>query len=205
MVNPTKGNLLKVKNSLGLARVGFDLMDRKRNILIREMMGLIDRAKEIQSKINVTFSQAYEALMRANVSGTDVRSIAYAVPVDDCVTILEKSVMGVEIPTVKYSSSAPRPYYGINAGGCAMDNAYAHFRKVKELCAELAEIESSIYRLAVAIRKTQKRANALKNIVIPGYQKNIAYITEFLEEKEREEFIRMKVIKKQKENALQSS
>lgn len=205
MVNPTKGNLLKVKNSLGLARVGFDLMDRKRNILIREMMGLIDRAKEIQSKINVTFSQAYEALMRANVSGTDVRSIAYAVPVDDCVTILEKSVMGVEIPTVKYSSPAPRPYYGINAGGCAMDNAYAHFRRVKELCAELAEIESSIYRLAVAIRKTQKRANALKNIVIPGYQKDIAYITEFLEEKEREEFIRMKVIKKQKENALQSS
>ena len=82
-----------------------------------------------------------------------------------------------------------------------MDNAYVCFRRVKELCAELAEIESSIYRLAIAIQKTQKRANALKNIVIPGYRQDIAYITEFLEEKEREEFIRMKVIKMQKETA----
>lgn len=198
MVFPTKGNLLKVKNSLELATVGFDLMDRKRNILIREMMGLIDRAKDIQSRINTTFDKAYEALIQANISGADVKSIAHAVPIDDCVTVLEKSVMGVEIPTVKYRSSAARPYYGLYAGSCAMDNAYTCFRRVKELCAELAEIESSIYRLAIAISKTQKRANALRNIVIPGYENDIAYITEFLEEKEREEFIRMKVIKKQK-------
>lgn len=201
MLNPTKGNLLRVKNSLSLASVGFDLMDRKRNILIREMMGLIDRAKEIQSKINTTFEQAYDALVRANISGTNVRGVAYGVPIDDCVSILEKSVMGVEIPTVRFTASAARPYYGLNAGGCAMDDAYAKFRDVKELCAELAEIENSVYRLALAIRKTQKRANALKNIVIPGYRKDIAYITEFLEEKEREEFIRMKVIKRQKEQS----
>ena len=69
-------------------------MDRKRNILIREMMGLIDRAKEIQAKINSTFAEAYDALMRANVLGADVRSIAYAVPVDDCVSILEKKRHG---------------------------------------------------------------------------------------------------------------
>ncbi len=199
MVFPTKGNLLRVKNSLSLATVGFDLMDRKRNILIREMMGLIDRAKNIQTRINSTFSEAYDALIKANVSGADVSSIAKAVPIDDCITILEKSVMGVEIPTVKYHPKAPKPYYGMELGSCAMDKAYASFRKVKELCAELAELESSIYRLAVAISKTQKRANALKNIVIPGYKKDIAYITEFLEEKEREEFIRMKVIKRQKE------
>lgn len=199
MLNPTKGNLIKVKNSLSLATVGYDLMDRKRNILVREMMGLIDRAGGIQSKINSTFSDAYDALMRAYVSGADVRSIAQGVPVDDCVTVLEKSVMGVEIPTVKYVSPQIKPYYGINSSGCAMDEAYVSFLKVKELCAELAEIESSIYRLAVAIRKTQKRANALKNVVIPGYKNDIAYITDFLEEKEREEFIRMKVIKKQKE------
>ncbi len=199
MINPTKGNLLRVKNSLELATVGFELMDRKRNILIREMMGLIDRAREVQGKINSTFSEAYDALLKANVAETDVRSIAYAVPVDDCVTILEKSVMGVEIPTVKYVSPVARPYYGVHSSGCATDRAYACFRRVKELCAELAEIESSIYRLAVAISKTQKRANALKNIVIPNYRGEIAYITDFLEEKEREEFIRMKVIKKQKE------
>ena len=59
----------------------------------------------------------------------------------------------------------------------------------------LAEIENSVYRLSTAIRKTQKRANALKNILIPMYKEQVRYITSALEEKEREEFSRQKIIK----------
>lgn len=62
----------------------------------------------------------------------------------------------------------------------------------------LAEIENSIYRLAVAIKRTQKRANALRNIIIPKYRGYVQYISNSLEEKEREEFSRQKVIKKAK-------
>ena len=62
----------------------------------------------------------------------------------------------------------------------------------------LAEVENSVYRLANTIRKTQKRANALKNISIPRFEKTIKFISESLEEKEREEFSRQKVIKNQK-------
>nr|WP_330407537.1 V-type ATP synthase subunit D [Blautia argi] len=58
---PTKGNLILAKNSLALSRQGFDLMDKKRNILIRELMDLIDQAKDIQSQIDVTFRTAYAA------------------------------------------------------------------------------------------------------------------------------------------------
>lgn len=61
---------------------------------------------------------------------------------------------------------------------------------------QLAEVETSIYRLADAIKKTQKRANALENIVIPGLDETIRFITDALEEKEREEFARLKVIKR---------
>ena len=64
----------------------------------------------------------------------------------------------------------------------------------------MAEVETSIYRLAEAIKKSQKRANALKNIVIPGFDSTIRIITEALEEKEREEFVRLKVLKKQNED-----
>ena len=64
---PTKGNLILAKNSLALSLQGFDLMDKKRNILIREMMNLIDEAKGIQSQIDVTFREAYGALQRANM------------------------------------------------------------------------------------------------------------------------------------------
>ena len=71
-------------------------------------------------------------------------------------------------------------------------------RNQKRLNLVLAEIENSIYRLAIAIKKTQKRANALKNIIIPKYESQLQFITNSLEEKEREEFSRQKVIKSTK-------
>lgn len=64
---PTKGNLILAKNSLKLAHMGYELMDKKRNILIRELMGLIDEAKDIQRQIDVTFREAYAALQIANM------------------------------------------------------------------------------------------------------------------------------------------
>ena len=80
-----------------------------------------------------------------------------------------------------------------------VDEAYIQFDRVKRLTTELAEVENSVYRLASAVSKTQKRANALKNIIIPRYTTVVRSITESLEEKEREDFSRMKVIKAQKE------
>ena len=79
-----------------------------------------------------------------------------------------------------------------------VDKAYISFVKVKEMTVTLAEVENSIYRLTNSIRKTQTRANALQNIVIPKYQSTVKYISGSLDEKEREEFSRMKVIKAQK-------
>ena len=64
---PTKGNLILAKNSLALATQGYGLMDKKRNILLRELMGLIDQAKVIQSEIDSTFTAAYRALQKANI------------------------------------------------------------------------------------------------------------------------------------------
>ena len=64
---PTKGNLILAKNSLALATQGYGLMDKKRNILLRELMGLIDQAKTIQSEIDSTFTAAYKALQKANI------------------------------------------------------------------------------------------------------------------------------------------
>ena len=86
-----------------------------------------------------------------------------------------------------------------------LDDAYSKFNEVKRLTAELAEVENSVYRLADAIKKTQKRANALKNIMIPRFEETVKFITDALEEKEREEFSRLKVIKKQKAGKTESA
>ncbi len=197
-VLPTKGNLIATKRSLELATTGYELMDRKRNILTREMMGLISPAEAIQSRIDSTFTQAYDALMLANITMGKTIRVAEAIPLDDSIEIRYRSVMGAEIPTV-VADQAPAPLsYGLSATNSALDDALIKFHRVKILTQELAELENTIYRLAATIKKTQKRANALRNIVIPGYSETITQITEALDEKEREEFARLKVIKARK-------
>ena len=67
-VFPTKSNLLKTKKSLELASLGYDLLDRKRNVMMREMLSMIDRVNEVQARIDDTYREAYAALQRANFS-----------------------------------------------------------------------------------------------------------------------------------------
>jgi V/A-type H+-transporting ATPase subunit D len=196
----TKGNLISTQRSLALAKTGYELMDKKRNILIREMMLLVDKATSIQSEIDKVFSEAYASLIEANLSSGVIQSIAEAVPVENGVRIRTKSVMGVEVPLVtleeKREETVP---YGLMETDAALDNAYSKFERVKELCVTLSEIENSVYRLAIAIKKTQRRANSLKNIVIPRQEATVKFIVNTLEEKEREEFSRMKIIKNRKD------
>ena len=198
---PTKGNLIAAKNSLALARQGYGLMDKKRNILIRELMGLIDEAKDIQKQIDITFKSAYEALMYANIElGIDfVSDIAGAVPVEDSISIKTRSVMGTEIPLVRYDDVDMKPTYSYYATRESLDKARTCFNEVKKLTIKLSMVENSAYRLASNIKKTQKRANALKNITIPTYESLTKNITNALEEKDREEFTRLKVIKSWKD------
>lgn len=195
---PTKGNLIALKKSNELARTGFELMDKKRNILIRELMALTKRAGEIQNKIDLTYSSAYEALQKANITLGFCKEAADAVPIDNSLKTTYRSVMGVEIPIVSIDEPSDEIFLGIFSSDSLLDEAYKKFHKVKKLTAELAEIENSIYRLAISIGKTQKRANALKNIVIPRFSENIKYISDALDEKDREDFSRLKVIKKRK-------
>lgn len=200
---PTKGNLILAKNSLALARQGYELMDKKRNILIRELMNLIEQAKQIQSEIDKTFSAAYKALQKANIEMgiNEVNAFADAVQIENTIRIKTRSIMGTEIPLVEYdNSSQGAPVYSFYNTTESLDAAKAGFEKVKELTLKLSMIENAAYRLAYNIKKTQKRANALQNITIPEYEVLVKSISEFLEEKEREEFTRLKVIKRMSEN-----
>ena len=195
---PTKGNLILAKNSLALSKQGFDLMDKKRNILIKELMELVDQAKDIQSQIDVTFRTAYSALQRANldIGISYVQEISRTVPVEDSIQIKTRSVMGTEIPLVQAIESSNAPTYAYYGTKASLDEAKAAFEKVKQLTIRLSAVENAAYRLAINIKKTQKRANALKNITIPKYEELTKSISNALEEKEREEFTRLKVIKR---------
>ncbi len=195
---PTKGNLILARKSLALSRGGYELMDKKRNILIRELMELIAEASELQEQIDTTFTNAYRALQRANIQMGihEVEEIALSVPVEHSIRIKRRSVMGTEIPKVEYEKGERKPAYSFYHTKLSLDEACQQFEQVKELTIRLAEIENSAYRLAYHIKKTQKRANALSHITIPKYERLEKEIQEYLEEKEREEFTRLKVMKK---------
>jgi len=195
---PTKGNLILAKNSLVLANQGFELMDKKRNVLIRELMTLVEQAHSIQEEIDSTFTHGYSCLQRANIENgiSNVVQAAYTVPLENSIRIQTRSIMGTEIPLVKYESSDHKPTYAFSTTSASIDVTREAFQQVKELTIKLSAIENSAYRLATDIKKTQKRANALKNITIPTYEQRAYTITNALEEKDREEFTRLKVIKR---------
>ncbi len=194
-VFPTKGNLLALNKSVKLAQLGYDLMDRKRNILIREMMTLLDRVKEVRDEISDTYRKAYFALQEANITLGVVNEIAKAIPIDNGLEVTYRSIMGVEIPKFIYQEEEVQIRYGISSTNTKFDYAYKNFLKVRDLTIVLAEVDNSLYKLANAIRKARKRANALKNVVIPDYKDKIKFISETLEEREREDFARRKIIK----------
>ncbi len=196
-ITPTKANLIKSKNSLRFAKKGYELLDRKRTLLIREMMSLIDEASNLQEEIETEFNKAYNALKFANVTmGTEnVEEIARSIEREKDFTILTKSVMGVEIPIIKSQEVNPTAEYGFFRTNPAFDKAVLSFNRIRRLIYKLAEVENSVYKLAMEIKKTQKRTNALEKIQIPKYSSTIKYIEEVLEEKEREDFFRLKRIK----------
>lgn len=198
---PTKGNLIANKNTLKLAKMGYELMDKKRNVLISEIVQIVDQIKEINNEINKTFEEAYDALERANVQlgVMTVMDMATAIPACDDVKIYTRSVMDSEVPVAEYNAPKMTPAYPFYKTNEALDIARIKFAKVRELTVKMAVLENAAFRLSANINKAQKRANALKNITIPNYETLVRNISSALEEKEREEFTRLKVIKRNKQ------
>ena len=195
---PTKGNLILAKNTLRLSKQGYELLDKKRNVLVKEIMSLNEKATELQQNIDNTFEEAYKALIAANIrmGASNVEIFSFGVPYEESVNIKYRSVMGVEIPLVSFNNSTKNtPSFGFSSTNSVLDDAFSKFNKVKDLIVLLSMVESSAYRLAINIKKTQKRANALKNVTIPKYENLVKHIQDVLEERERDEFTRLKVLK----------
>lgn len=199
-VFPTKGNLLATQKSLSLARLGYDLLDKKRNILIRELLSLIDTAKSIRGQIEDVYKQAYLALQKANITLGICDEISKAVPIETGIVVKSKSVMGTSVPQVSIEETEPTLFYGLGKSNSLLDQAYILFDKAKRLTVVLAEVDNSVYRLADAIKKTNRRANALKNVLIPNFENTVKMISNSLAEKDMEEFSRLKIIKAKKES-----
>lgn len=195
-VVPTKAKLISLKNTLNLAIKGQQLMEKKKNILINELFSNLNKMNEIKSNIQNIFKIAYKSLQDSNITLGNIDIIAKASKIDDNINLSFKNVMGVDLPIVIYNNKNNYRYnYSISRTNSNLDLTYLNFNEVKKNLLLLAEIDNSTFKLANAINKSQKRANSLKNVVIPNLKKQIKQIENAIEEKEREEFIRLKIIK----------
>lgn len=193
----TKANLIKVKDSLTFAKKGYNLLDKKRTVLIREIMTLNERAAVIQDEIENKFKSSYEALTMASITmGWEAMvDISKSMPLEEDYEMGYRSVMGVEIPEILYHPYDPQQTFSLYETSFAFDQAYLEMHEMRKLIYELAQIETSLYRLAKEIKKTVKRANALEKIQIPRYELAKKEMEAILEEKEREDFFRLKRVK----------
>lgn len=197
---PTKSNLIKLKKTIALSKQGQELLEKKKYILLKEKEKYDSEKKKIEQEYKLQKKKAFKLLQNANVDLgiNNVSIIAYNIEIDNEIDIKYKTVMGVEIPEIAYNyDSKPNINFGLLDTTISVDEAIIAFKKLKILLVNLTKLEIIIKRLNNAIEKVQKRSNSLKDIIIPNYEKYEKHIQEILEERDREEFTRMKMIKNQ--------
>ena len=196
-VPPTRSNLLRIRQELELASEGYEILDKKREVLTAELLRLAHDAERLQGQVWDLLSAAYLALQGAKLTmGQEhVELAALAVNKTVEVEIKSRGVMGVPIPMVKAHGEPPEMPYSLGDTMATLDEASIAFRQVLNEIPELSELMTSVWRLARELRKTQRRVNALQYIFIPDYEDTVDFIESALEEREREETFRLKRLK----------
>lgn len=196
-ISPTKSNLLALRRQLAFAEEGYDLLDQKRQILVFELMSRLERAREAEHRVAGGLRRAYDALREAllDLGGEGLDRAALGVRLDHAAQVSLLPMMGLRVPRVVGRVEPTGVQFGLSGTSANTDLAMRRFVEVLPLLVELAELENAVMRLARELRKTQRRCNALSKIFIPAHQETINYITSSLEERERESFVILKMIR----------
>ncbi len=204
-IPPTRSNLLKTKQDLRFAREGYEILDQKREVLAKELVRLANDAEALQAKVDPLIQAAYRALERAKLTmGREhVEWAALAVHKTTQVEVKYRGVMGIALPIIEASGAPPAMTYSLGDTAASLDEAALDFREVLDNIPELSRLQTSVWRLAVELRKTQRRVNALEYIFIPDYVETITFIQSSLEEREREDTFRLKLLKNRQEKGKQ--
>ncbi len=193
----TRSNLIRLKDELIFAGDGLELMDQKKEILVRQISSLAVRAERVRAEMNQRLAEAYAMLQEAVIQHGEaaVESAGLGLRTGEQLQVQERSLMGVVLPQVHIDVPVFKPEYGLCGTGRSMDATAAAIHQAMEVTGELAEVEVSIERLIAELKKTLKRINVLSRIYVPRYQATIKAIEVTLEEKERESLFRLRRIR----------
>lgn len=200
-VPATSGSLLRLRKELEFIESAVSLLEEKQNVLIHEVMDLLDDAESLRERVEQTLRQAYRSLQLAHLaSGIEtVRRAALAAKNTVTLRIRERSIMGVPVPEVETYQSPEQLEYSFMENTPALDETSLAFRKVLVQLCELAQVYTTLSRLAEEAHRTQKRVNALEKVFVPDYRRLIQRIQTFLEERERESMFILKLGKEREQ------
>ena len=202
-VLPTKIELIRTRRSLQTANRVRKVLDDKREVLLKRLDEMIQQASGAREEIWQPLSDAYRSLYDAYLKLGPLRleGIASNTPAMVETEIAVRRVVDVDVPSLKLTEKEVGMTYGFADSNVAVDRASREMRKVLPSIFKAAEFENAIFRLAKELERTQRLLNALEYMIIPRYESSIRYIQQTLEEREREEFVRLKHVKKVLEKA----
>ncbi|MCL2187820.1 MAG: V-type ATP synthase subunit D [Defluviitaleaceae bacterium] len=164
---PTKHNLLQAQKKYTLAKKGHALLEKKKQSLLIKLREAKKNFMLTEKKMTAALEIAYTAL-----------EISYRDAGHECVEALRH-----------------KSPYSLAESTASIDEAHFAWRGARVLLVAFAEAQARLYQLTYAIRKTQKKASALENVTIPTCEARIKYIQSQLEERERDERIRLRFVK----------
>lgn len=196
-VLPTKIELIRIRRSLTVSRKVHKILDDKREVLLRRLDETIEEAQRARADVWTPLSEAYRALYDAylRMGANKLEAIAATTPPTVDVGVNVRRIVDVDVPTLEITARKAGLTYGFADTSASLDQAAKLLRAVLPGIVKAAELENAIFRLASELERTQRLINALEYIIIPGYAESIRYISSTLEEREREEFVRLKHVK----------
>lgn len=197
-VLPTKIGLIQTKRSLRTSRKVYKILEDKREVLLKRLDEMINEAQKSREDMWDPLSEAYRALYDSylKLGPAKLESVATSTPPTVDVTVNVRTIVSVNVPTMQITEKNVGLTYGFADTNTSLDKATRMMRNVLPGIMKAAEMENAIFRLATELEKTQRLLNALEYVIIPGYQGTIKFISATLEEREREEFVRLKHVKR---------
>ena len=197
---PTKANLIAAKDHLKLLNGGLDILDKSRKALIGANDSKIKQRDELNQEVNETIEKVSRNFKRARVTMGESKldDISRIVPVDNSITLKEDEFMQTKVYDISFEPSKLNLSYSFYETNEAFDLALLSFNELKDKLYKLAELDTTINNLDRQIKKTSKKVNSLEKVQIPKTEERIKTITSLIEEKEREEFSKTKMVKDKK-------
>lgn len=199
-LSATKANLLKAKEELKLLSGGYEILDKKRKALMKAYDDKVKDRNSLNEEVNKTLADIKENFKRVLITlgEADLDSISRSVPIDNSLELTSSKFMQTEISKIEFEEVGLNLSYSFYETNAAFDLAILSFNTLRSKIFKLAELDTTITSLNNEISKTSKKVNSLEKVQIPKYKEIIKTISQSLEEKEREDFSKTKIVKENK-------